>query len=161
MNLVQEKITKILEDGGMNDKFKKTKLIEIFKNTTKNSKEFAKEKFEFWVENYYHMRINQVPKDKDMKRWKSIMNDVSTRNLVTEVNLECLESGISFKAMDGSRIALISMFLDSKDFDKFVCDRAVSVGVNISSLNKILARVNDNVSMLLKIDQDSLDIINI
>src|ERR1700752_2981408 len=85
----------------------------------------------------------------------------STRDLVTEVNLECLESGISFKAMDGSRIALISMFLDSKDFDKFVCDRAVSVGVNISSLSKILTRVNDNMSILLKIDQDSLDIINV
>ena len=85
----------------------------------------------------------------------------STRDLVTEVNLECLESGISFKAMDGSRIALISVFLNSEDFDEFVCVRAVSVGVNLSSLNKILTRANDNASMLVKIDQDSLDTINV
>ncbi|CAG8807540.1 527_t:CDS:2, partial [Dentiscutata erythropus] len=154
MNLVQEKMIEILEDGEACPE-------------TENSKEFAKEKFEDWVENYYD---RQEPENTSLvgekKRVLLIIKlqeerKLSTRDLVTEVNLECLESGISFKAMDGSRIALISMFIDSKDFDKFVCDRAVSVGVNISSLNKILARVNDNVSMLLKIDQDSLDIINI
>ena len=49
----------------------------------------------------------------------------STRDLVTEVNLECLESGILFKAIDGSRIVLISVFLNSEDFDEFVCIRVV------------------------------------
>src|ERR1700752_2955497 len=55
MNLVQEKMTEILEDGGMNDKHKKRELIKILKEAcpkTKNSKEFAKEKLEDWIENY-------------------------------------------------------------------------------------------------------------
>ncbi|CAG8821587.1 26224_t:CDS:1, partial [Dentiscutata erythropus] len=46
MNLVQEKITKILEDGGMNDKHKKRELIEILKKAcpkTENSKNLQKE----------------------------------------------------------------------------------------------------------------------
>src|ERR1700752_637136 len=100
MNLVQEKITEILKDGGMNDKHKKTELIEILKKAcpkTENSKEFAKGKFEDWVENYYNNQVSNIRLleerklvlknlwneeeeedtfNEDMKRWKFIMNDV-------------------------------------------------------------------------------------
>ncbi|CAG8810376.1 12511_t:CDS:1, partial [Cetraspora pellucida] len=43
----------------------------------------------------------------------------ATRELVTDVNIEFTESGINFSSMDSLHIALISVHLDRKSFEKY------------------------------------------
>src|ERR1043165_326917 len=43
----------------------------------------------------------------------------STRELVTDVNIEFTESGIKFTSMDSAHVALVSVFLESKSFENY------------------------------------------
>ena len=43
----------------------------------------------------------------------------SIRELVTDANLECNESGISMQAMDSSHVSLCALQLKSEGFDHF------------------------------------------
>jgi proliferating cell nuclear antigen len=61
------------------------------------------------------------------------------RELVEEANIDCNQSGLSLQAMDASHVALVSMHLNSSHgFDQFTCDSALTLGVNLSSIQKIL-----------------------
>jgi proliferating cell nuclear antigen len=43
----------------------------------------------------------------------------AVKDLVSDANFNCNESGIGLQAMDGSHVALISMQLESAGFDHF------------------------------------------
>jgi proliferating cell nuclear antigen len=62
----------------------------------------------------------------------------SIRELVTDANLECNESGISMQAMDSSHVSLCALQLKSEGFDHFRCDKSLSLGINTPNLNKVL-----------------------
>lgn len=62
----------------------------------------------------------------------------SIKDLVNEANFDCNSSGISLQAMDSSHVSLVSMLLRSDLFDPYRCDRNVSLGINLSSMSKIL-----------------------
>jgi proliferating cell nuclear antigen len=61
------------------------------------------------------------------------------RELVEEANIDCNQSGLSLQAMDASHVALVAMHLDSSHgFDQFTCASALTLGVNLGSIQKIL-----------------------
>jgi proliferating cell nuclear antigen len=84
-----------------------------------------------------------------------------TKDFLTEVNLVCTKTDISFKAMADSNIALISVHLDSNGFEKFSCNRDTSIDVNLVLLNKILNRVNNEDSLTISVNDESLDTLNL
>jgi len=75
----------------------------------------------------------------------------ATRELVTDVNIEFTESGINFTSMDSSHIALISVHLDKKSFERYVYDKDEIIGMNLDYLNKILSRVKNNDTLTLRL----------
>jgi proliferating cell nuclear antigen len=83
----------------------------------------------------------------------------SIKDLLGDVNIECTESGISFKSMDSSSIALVSLSLEFEGFEYFNCKENISIGLNIESLNKILNRARDDDRLTLKIEKDSMDLL--
>lgn len=77
------------------------------------------------------------------------------KDLVTDANLECSESGLSLQAMDSSHVALCALLLRPDCFGLFRCDRAMSLGVNFGSLSKILRCAGNDDVMTMKAEDDA------
>lgn len=61
--------------------------------------------------------------------------------------------------MDNSHVSLVSLNLRSDGFDKYRCDRNLSMGMNLANMAKILKCANNNDTVTIKA-QDSADTVN-
>ncbi|KAI7880364.1 proliferating cell nuclear antigen [Lichtheimia hyalospora FSU 10163] len=82
------------------------------------------------------------------------------KELVTECNFDCNDSGISLQAMDNSHVALVSMLLRSDGFEPYRCDRNLPLGINLTSLNKIMKCARNDDVMTIKAD-DNGDVLSL
>jgi proliferating cell nuclear antigen len=62
--------------------------------------------------------------------------------------------------MDNSHVALVSMMLKAEQFSPYRCDRNVALGINLTSLTKVL-RCAQNEDMLTLKAEDAPDIVNL
>jgi proliferating cell nuclear antigen len=81
----------------------------------------------------------------------------SIRDLVTDANLDCSESGIQMQAMDSSHVSLCALTLRSDGFEHYRCDQSFSMGVNTPNLGKILKCAGNDDSITLKHSEESVD----
>ncbi|RUS33035.1 proliferating cell nuclear antigen, C-terminal domain-containing protein [Jimgerdemannia flammicorona] len=102
--------------------------------------------------NMLEARLNQA------KLLKSLLDAV--KELVTECNFDCNDSGIALQAMDNSHVALVALLLRSDGFDPYRCDRNVPLGVNLANLNKILKCANNDDVLTIKAD-DNGDVLSL
>ncbi len=80
----------------------------------------------------------------------------SLKDLLTEATWDCADTGIQLQAMDNSHVSLVSVNLRSDGFDKFRCDRQLSMGMNLGSMSKILkCAANDDIITVKAQDQDA------
>ncbi|KII85000.1 hypothetical protein PLICRDRAFT_117414 [Plicaturopsis crispa FD-325 SS-3] len=82
------------------------------------------------------------------------------KELVTDANFECNEEGITLQAMDNSHVALVAVKLESSGFKKYRCDRPMPLGVNLTSLTKVLKCAKDDDVVTLKAS-DEADVLNL
>lgn len=102
------------------------------------------------------------------------------KDLLNEATFDCTDSGIQvswilslildikfytvcpvhtwlqLQAMDTSHVSLVSLTLRSDGFDKFRCDRNLSMGMNLASMAKILKCANNDDTLTMKA-QDNAD----
>ena len=52
----------------------------------------------------------------------------SLKDLLNEATWDCADTGIQLQAMDNSHVSLVSVLLRADGFDKFRCDRQLSMG---------------------------------
>ncbi|PWN21426.1 proliferating cell nuclear antigen, partial [Microstroma glucosiphilum] len=78
----------------------------------------------------------------------------AVRELVQEANFDCSEDGIRLQAMDNSHVALSSVELRTDAFEMFRCDRPMSIGVKLDSLQKIVRTAGNEDVVTLKKDDD-------
>lgn len=52
----------------------------------------------------------------------------AVKDLVTDANFECNQTGFSLQAMDNSHVSLVAMQLRSDGFEHFRCDRPMNMG---------------------------------
>jgi proliferating cell nuclear antigen len=82
------------------------------------------------------------------------------KELLKEATFDCSDSGIQLQAMDDAHVSLVSMCLKSTGFDKYRCDRNLSMGINLESMVKIMkCSTNDDI-MTIKA-QDNADTLTI
>ena len=74
----------------------------------------------------------------EAKLVKGIFESISA--IVAETKMVFAPEGISLNSIDDGRICLISLFLDSSDFDDYKCEISYELGLNIEDLVKILKR---------------------
>jgi proliferating cell nuclear antigen len=88
---------------------------------------------------------------------KKIMD--ALKDLVEQANFDCSPTGISLQAMDSSHVSLVSLMLQDEGFDHFRCDRNISLGINMTSMGKILkcAGSDDVVTLKAKDQADQLE----
>lgn len=83
----------------------------------------------------------------------------AVKDLINEATWDCSATGISLQAMDNSHVSLVSLNLRSDGFDKFRCDRNLSMGMNLASVSKILrCAANDDIITIKA--QDDADTVN-
>lgn len=61
--------------------------------------------------------------------------------------------------MDSSHVALVSMMLKAESFSPYRCDRNIALGVNLTSLTKVLRAAKDDDILTLKAE-DAPDVLN-
>jgi proliferating cell nuclear antigen len=68
------------------------------------------------------------------------------KDLVTDANWDVNENGISLQAMDSSHVSLVALLLRADGFEKLCADRNLTLGINISSMAKIMkCAANDDI----------------
>merc|ERR1711972_562543 len=78
----------------------------------------------------------------------------SLKDLLNEATWDCADTGIQLQAMDNSHVSLASVNLRADGFDKFRCDRQLSMGMNLTSMSKILrCAANDDIITVKAQDQ--------
>jgi len=83
----------------------------------------------------------------------------SLKDLLKEATWDCSDSGIQLQAMDNSHVSLVSVNLRADGFDKFRCDRQLSMGMSLESMAKILrCAANDDIITVKA--QDQADTVN-
>lgn len=82
------------------------------------------------------------------------------KELVTDANFECNEEGINLQAMDNSHVALVAVLLEASGFKKYRCDRPMQLGVNLTSLTKVVKCAKDDDECTLKA-ADEADVLNL
>ncbi|XP_015123845.1 proliferating cell nuclear antigen [Diachasma alloeum] len=85
----------------------------------------------------------------------------AVKDLLTEATFECSDSGITVQAMDNAHVSLVSLSLRSDGFDKYRCDRNLSMGMAIATMSKILkcAGSEDTVTLRAADNPDTISFI--
>lgn len=78
------------------------------------------------------------------------------KDLVNEANLDCSTSGVQLQAMDSSHVSLVTLMLKESGFETYRCDKNLSLGINMSSMNKILKCAGNDDAITLR-SQDEAD----
>lgn len=82
------------------------------------------------------------------------------KDLVQDCNFDCNDSGIALQAMDNSHVALVSMLLKAEGFSPYRCDRNIALGVNLTSLTKVLRAAQGEDILTIKAE-DAPDVLNL
>jgi len=99
------------------------------------------------------------PKNTDHRVFFSFLFS-AIKELVTDANFECNEEGIVLQAMDNSHVALVSVKFQAPAFKRYRCDRPMPLGVNLTSLTKVLRCAKDDDICTLKA-ADEADVLNL
>ncbi|KAK9511553.1 hypothetical protein O3M35_000187 [Rhynocoris fuscipes] len=78
------------------------------------------------------------------------------KELLNEATFDCSDAGIQLQAMDNSHVSLVSLNLRSDGFDKYRCDRNISMGINLASMLKIMKCAGNDDVLTIKA-QDNAD----
>jgi len=76
------------------------------------------------------------------------------KDLVSEATWDCNSNGMSLQAMDTSHVSLVAIQLKADGFDKYRCDRNVTLGMNLQSLSKVLKCAGNEDELTLKAQDD-------
>jgi len=73
----------------------------------------------------------------------------SMKDLIRQGTWDCNDKGITLQAMDSAHVCLVSVQLSADGFDKYTCERNVSLGVDMDSMSRVLrcAANNDIISI--------------
>lgn len=78
----------------------------------------------------------------------------SFKDCVELVNFVCDEHGIEAQAVDDSRVLLVVLKIEPSAFESFRCDKPVTLGLNLTSLSKVLRCGNNSDTLTLIADDE-------
>mmetsp|Transcript_15758 Transcript_15758/g.15909 ORF Transcript_15758/g.15909 Transcript_15758/m.15909 type:complete len:259 (+) Transcript_15758:34-810(+) len=75
------------------------------------------------------------------------------RELVTDANLDCSDTGIAMQAMDSSHVSLCALLMKAEGFSHYRCDKSMSLGLNTPNLAKVLKCAGNDDVVTLKSEE--------
>lgn len=85
----------------------------------------------------------------------------SLKDILTDTNIEINNSGLKIIAMDPSHTVLVHLKLESKEFQEFVCNEEMILGVNMINFHKLFKFIGNNDTLTLYVDKDNESQLNI
>lgn len=76
----------------------------------------------------------------------------AVKDILNESRMEFDENGLYLHAMDSSHVTLVSLSLQRELFEKYSCSRNISLGVNLTSMMKILKCSSSDESVSITTD---------
>jgi proliferating cell nuclear antigen len=86
----------------------------------------------------------------DTKSWRSSIEAIAA--LIDEGTFQIDASGLKLRAMDPSQIALVDFEFPAKAFEKYKCDKPMSLGIDFTELSKITRRCKPEDKIDMSID---------
>jgi proliferating cell nuclear antigen len=86
------------------------------------------------------------------KIFKQIIESI--KDLVTDANLDCSKEEVSIQCMDSSHVALVSLSLSASAFERYRCDRKLTLGFNSTNMSKILKMMGSEDVVVFKADDN-------
>ena len=78
------------------------------------------------------------------------------KEVLTDVNIYFDKTGIKIMSMDGSKVALVHLKLESEHFEDFHCKEYTTIGVNMLSLFKLLKTIGNTDIVTLYIEKSNV-----
>lgn len=105
-------------------------------------------------ESVTELQFTAVSKSPEM--WKSVSSAIMT--IVDEAYFEAGPTGLTFRSMDPSHVALVDLIWPNSAFEKYECPSTIKFGLKMSDFAKIIKRSNSNDSIEIGIKDNSLNI---
>jgi len=80
------------------------------------------------------------------------------KELVSTVNIDVSSTGLSIQAMDSSHVALVALNLKESGFQNYRALKAMTLGLNIQNLSKIMKCAGNDDIITLKAEEDPSNI---
>jgi DNA polymerase III sliding clamp (beta) subunit (PCNA family) len=105
-------------------------------------------------ESVTELQFTAVSKSSEI--WKSVSSVIMT--IVDEASFEAGSTGLTFRSMDPSHVALVDLSWPNSAFEKYECPSTIKFGLRMSDFAKIIKRSNSNDSIEIGLKGNSLNI---
>lgn len=89
----------------------------------------------------------------------------SLKDIVTDVNFNFTKKGFKILAIDGTKTALVHMFLYAGQFEKYHCDsdseEGINLGINVEFLFRLIKPVTNNDILTLFVEKQNPNVLGI
>lgn len=85
-----------------------------------------------------------MSEDQILFRFKTVQTNAvrilfeSLKNILSDVNFKADSSGLKLTTIDGTKNAIVNLFLINEKFEEYICESSVNIGLNLLSVFKIL-----------------------
>ena len=83
------------------------------------------------------------------------------KEILTDANFEFDEHGLKLVTMDSSHTVLVHLRLNSENFEKYVCNKRLVLGINLINMHKLMKIMGNSDTLKLIVEEDNLSYLNI
>ena len=83
------------------------------------------------------------------------------KEILTDANFECDETGIKMIAMDSSRTVLVHLKLQADKFESYVCKEKKVLGISMINLFRVIKTMNNNDTLTLFLEKEKDSVLGI
>ena len=105
--------------------------------------------------------------DKNVLEFKSVQASAfrilieALKEILTDANFECDETGIKMIAMDSSRTVLVHLKLNADKFESYICKEKRVLGISMINLFRIIKTMNNNDTFTLFLEREKDSVLGI
>ena len=85
----------------------------------------------------------------------------SLKDILTDTNIEISKSGLKIIAMDPSHTVLVHLKLEAKEFQEFICNEEMILGVNMINFYKLIKFIGNNDTLTLYVENNNESQLNL
>lgn len=78
----------------------------------------------------------------------------SLKNILSDVNFKVDKTGIKLTTMDGTETAIVNLILHADKFEEYICEYTLNLGMNLTSIYKILKSIKNMDTISFSVYED-------
>ena len=108
-----------------------------------------------------------VSNEEDLSEYAFILKTVQTsairvlieaiKEIITDANIIISKQGLKIMTMDPSHTILIHLKLQSDKFEKFYCEKDMTIGISMLCLFKLIKIMSNNDTLTLYVEKDDIN----